>query len=132
MREQRKYKPQDTTGIAGAVAEKGFATTKPVHSAADLSRLVEACEQSLSGEIVRRQRDTVFGVRDALNAISLLKPLANGLPLITLAQAIVGSGARPVRTVFFDKSPDANWRVPRHQDMTIAVKQRKDVPGFDA
>jgi hypothetical protein len=39
-------------------------------------------------------------------------------------------GERPVRGIFFDKVPEANWKVPWHQDITIAVKARIDVPGF--
>lgn len=35
-----------------------------------------------------------------------------------------------VRALFFNKSPDANWYVTWHQDLTIAVQQRIDVPGF--
>ena len=38
---------------------------------------------------------------------------------------------RPVRVLYFDKNPDANWAVPWHQDRTIAVAQRIDVPGYD-
>jgi hypothetical protein len=30
----------------------------------------------------------------------------------------------------FDKSPRRNWSVARHQDRTIAVRERRDVPGF--
>ncbi len=39
-------------------------------------------------------------------------------------------GARPVRAVLFDKSPDHNWFVPWHQDRTIAVQRRVDMAGF--
>ena len=39
-------------------------------------------------------------------------------------------GAKPVRAVLFDKTPESNWVVPWHQDRTIAVKQRVDQDGF--
>lgn len=39
-------------------------------------------------------------------------------------------GARAVRAVWFDKTPQANWLVPWHQDRTIAVRERRDVLGF--
>jgi len=38
--------------------------------------------------------------------------------------------AFPVRALFFDKVPDANWKVPWHQDITIAVRERIDTLGF--
>ena len=37
---------------------------------------------------------------------------------------------RPVRAIFFDKSPGTNWLVPWHQDLTIAVTHQTDAPGF--
>jgi ectoine hydroxylase-related dioxygenase (phytanoyl-CoA dioxygenase family) len=36
----------------------------------------------------------------------------------------------PVRAIYFDKTPQANWSVGWHQDLAIAVKQRREVPGF--
>ena len=35
-----------------------------------------------------------------------------------------------VRGILFDKTPGANWKVGWHQDLSIAVKKRVDVPGF--
>jgi ectoine hydroxylase-related dioxygenase (phytanoyl-CoA dioxygenase family) len=35
-----------------------------------------------------------------------------------------------VRGIFFDKTPDANWKVPYHQDLSIAVKGKAEVEGF--
>jgi ectoine hydroxylase-related dioxygenase (phytanoyl-CoA dioxygenase family) len=36
----------------------------------------------------------------------------------------------PVRGILFDKIPEANWKVPWHQDVTIAVQEKIDSPGF--
>jgi hypothetical protein len=47
-----------------------------------------------------------------------------------VALNLMGSEARPVRAVLFDKTPDANWAVAWHQDRTIVVQQREDVPGY--
>jgi ectoine hydroxylase-related dioxygenase (phytanoyl-CoA dioxygenase family) len=45
-------------------------------------------------------------------------------------EPILGPDAFPVRSLLFDKSPDANWDVPWHQDTTIAVERKADVQGF--
>jgi ectoine hydroxylase-related dioxygenase (phytanoyl-CoA dioxygenase family) len=37
---------------------------------------------------------------------------------------------RAVRGIYFDKSPEANWIVAWHQDLTLAVHRQIDVPGF--
>lgn len=38
--------------------------------------------------------------------------------------------AEPVRTVAFNKSQNANWGVPWHQDRVIAVAAKEDVTGY--
>jgi ectoine hydroxylase-related dioxygenase (phytanoyl-CoA dioxygenase family) len=43
---------------------------------------------------------------------------------------MLGTKARVVRGLLFDKTPDANWKVAWHQDLSIAVRQRIEVPGF--
>ncbi len=38
--------------------------------------------------------------------------------------------ARVVRGILFDKTPEANWAVPPHQDLNVAVEERHDVEGY--
>jgi ectoine hydroxylase-related dioxygenase (phytanoyl-CoA dioxygenase family) len=45
-------------------------------------------------------------------------------------EAVLGRGARVVRGILFDKTEDANWKVPWHQDVTIAVTRRVEAEGF--
>jgi len=42
----------------------------------------------------------------------------------------LGGDAQPVRAILFDKSPSANWALGWHQDRTVAVRARADVPGY--
>jgi Phytanoyl-CoA dioxygenase (PhyH) len=47
-----------------------------------------------------------------------------------LAAKLAGCFARPVRLLFFDKTPQSNWAVPWHQDRTIAVDEQIDLDGY--
>ncbi len=47
-----------------------------------------------------------------------------------LVAAAIGEAAWPVRAVLFDKSDGNNWALGWHQDRTIVVQRRADVPGF--
>jgi hypothetical protein len=47
-----------------------------------------------------------------------------------IACTIIGDGAFPVRALLFDKTPANNWPLGWHQDRTIAIKARADLPGF--
>jgi hypothetical protein len=47
-----------------------------------------------------------------------------------IARAAIGPQARPVRAIFFDKTNANNWALGWHQDRTIAVENRIELPGF--
>ena len=47
-----------------------------------------------------------------------------------LVEPIVGPRAFCARAILFDKTPDANWKVPFHQDLSIAVREPREVEGF--
>ncbi|WP_374598646.1 phytanoyl-CoA dioxygenase family protein [Sphingosinicella sp.] len=47
-----------------------------------------------------------------------------------IASMALGSLARPVRAILFNKTPETNWALAWHQDRTICVKERCEVEGF--
>ena len=59
-----------------------------------------------------------------------VRQLAGSAPIRDLAEQVLGANCRPARATLFDKRLDANWKVPWHQDVTIAVQWRADVAGF--
>ncbi|WP_084607391.1 phytanoyl-CoA dioxygenase family protein [Sphingomonas jaspsi] len=50
--------------------------------------------------------------------------------LNSLVSERLGRPARPVRAILFDKTKSLNWVLAWHQDRTIAVAERHDVPGY--
>jgi len=82
-----------------------------------LSRL-EAIVAKLPGDRAGIRLHGVEGLAE------LLAPQATGVA------DLLGDDARPVRAILFDKSAAANWALGWHQDRTIAVKARADMPGY--
>lgn len=70
------------------------------------------------------------GRRNLLRDSPLAAQVADSREVRALVEPVLGAEAFPVRAIFFDKTPEANWRVAWHQDVTIAVTGRVDVPGF--
>lgn len=56
--------------------------------------------------------------------------LAAVQPILDSVRRLVGGTARAVRAIAFDKRADANWALAWHQDRTIEVRERREVPGF--
>jgi len=46
------------------------------------------------------------------------------------ASKALGAAAKPVRAILFDKSAATNWSLAWHQDRTICVREKIEVPGF--
>jgi ectoine hydroxylase-related dioxygenase (phytanoyl-CoA dioxygenase family) len=73
-----------------------------------------------------------YGMRNLLRRSPAIHAVAHSAEVKGLAEAVLGPDAFPVRAILFDKHPGANWRVGWHQDLTIAVKERIEIAGFDA
>jgi len=65
-----------------------------------------------------------------MQRVAEIAGLAMSSKIIGLLGSLLKREPFPVRSIFFDKTPDANWLVPWHQDLSIAVKERVDVPGY--
>jgi hypothetical protein len=50
--------------------------------------------------------------------------------LFELAAQRLENTPKAVRAILFDKSPDTNWLVTWHQDLTIAVREKREASGF--
>lgn len=72
------------------------------------------------------------GVRNLLEDSAEVAALGRSGPLRALASSVLGAQCGVVRVIYFDKTPDTNWRVIWHQDLTIAVQNEHATPGYGA
>jgi hypothetical protein len=68
--------------------------------------------------------------RRGILSLPAVARLARSERLLGLVRPHLPSEPLPVRAIYFDKSPDANWLVSWHQDLTLALRTRVEVPGF--
>lgn len=115
--------------VRDAVEREGFSIVSGVFSGTEIRRLVEALQGISDASSVRR-RGGVFAVRNLLDVAPAVRELADSTSVRFLASAVLGKQIRPVRGILFDKIPDANWTVPWHQDLTIAVQARVEAEGY--
>jgi hypothetical protein len=69
-------------------------------------------------------------LRNLLDRVPAVRDLAGSNRFRGLAEAALGGPAFVIRGLYFDKTPAANWLVPWHQDLTIAVMERCEAEGF--
>jgi len=76
----------------------------------------------------RRKRGVVFARRNLLSS-PFVRQLIVSEPAVSLVDQI-STGSIAIRAILFDKTGNANWTVPWHQDRSIAVAEKINVPGF--
>ena len=72
------------------------------------------------------------GLRNVLRLSASAMAFATSPPVVSLVGGLLDGPPFPVRAILFDKTEAANWGVPWHQDLAIAVAERIETPGFGA
>ncbi len=68
-------------------------------------------------------------IRNLLEKIPALKKIIFNSNLLSILRRM-NQGLFLTKAIFFDKSPEANWYVTWHQDLTINVKDKIEAEGF--
>lgn len=102
--------------------ERGFA----MHRALLAERELGSLRDELGQFSVSKGRG---GVRGLLSRSPRLRELARGA-VGHLASSLMEGRVRAVKLTLFDKTREANWTLPLHQDRVIAVEDRKELEGF--
>ena len=121
----------DVSSYAAGVERGGYAMVEGVISPAQVQALREAIADLPEGKELRR-RQNVYGVRNLLKICPEVRRLAASVEIRKLVTPLLGEDCFAVRAMFFDKVPDANWKLGWHQDSFIAVRERVEAAGFIA
>src|SRR5262245_19142503 len=97
------------------------------HGFAVASRVIDAARQQ---EFLSVLGPTSGAGRRGVLALPAVATLARSVRLLDLVRPHFSSEPFPVRAIYFDKSREANWMVSWHQDLTLAVRARVEIPGF--
>jgi ectoine hydroxylase-related dioxygenase (phytanoyl-CoA dioxygenase family) len=87
--------------------------------------LDEATLQSFSAQF-----DNTHHPERNLLSVPSVQALATSSPVREIMETVLGPQCFAVRGIFFNKTRTSNWKVVWHQDLTIAVRERKNVEGF--
>ena len=128
----RFHLPAMNISYSDDVARNGFAVIEHFVDSKTINLLLGEVANAGMDNLGSQRSGRVFGLRNLLNAVPFTRAFANSASIRSLVEPILGSSARVVRAIYFDKHKDANWKVAWHQDVTIAVREKLDVDGFSA
>jgi len=104
-------------GLKPNVAEHGFA-------------VIESCLDDSTVDLLRDHLDENKHAQRNLLSVPIVRQLAMSRPVREIVDAILGPQCFAVRGILFNKTQESNWKVVWHQDLTIAVRERREVDGF--
>jgi ectoine hydroxylase-related dioxygenase (phytanoyl-CoA dioxygenase family) len=114
--------------IAVDLEQQGFCVVPNIAGAPMIAALKAVFEQA---DLARAERDgQTYGARNLLGLAEVRAAAA--LPTVTACLLpILQEGFSAVRGIFFDKTAGANWPVLWHQDMSLALRERRELPGWN-
>jgi len=77
----------------------------------------------------RTRQGTIYAARNLLQ-ISEVQRLVQSPEVRALVEPFLDKAAFAVRGILFDKNNAANWKVIWHQDISIAIKEKFETPGY--
>ncbi len=114
----------DFTALTGSprfVAMPGYTQHPQVIPPTTLALLLAEAQR-----LAAREPEAAHGIRDVLRK----SPLVRSLSRAPWLRALLPADMVCVRGILFDKTPEANWLVPWHQDITLCVREPRDIPGY--
>lgn len=113
-----------------SLQEKGYAIIDQVFTSEEITRMTDRLANMDAARPAFRKTDDLFAVRRFLQEVPEMPDLVFTPRLNTLINTHFGEGYFPVKSIYFDKPEKSNWFVAWHQDLTISVDKRMEMPGF--
>lgn len=112
------------------IADNGFTVIENIFTGMEADALVSLIQQADSSNDTFRKTKDLFAIRQFLKEVPEVVPAIFTPALKATINELFGEGYQAVKSIYFDKPGDSNWFVSYHQDLTISVKEKADVPGF--
>ncbi len=116
--------------LANAIAQRGFVLVPDLASEGEgqVQTLLAALEAARDSHGARKAGSGVYAIRNVLR-IEAVCDFAHS-DAVQSVLAPISEDFVATRGILFDKTPGANWKVGWHQDLSIAVRHKIEVPEF--
>lgn len=113
-----------------SIQENGFTVINNVFSEEEIKKIGEIIQNIDTSKETFRKSDDLFAIRQFLKEIPQVRELVFNENIKNIITKIFGEKYVVVKSIYFDKPEKSNWYVAYHQDLTISVDKKTDLPGF--
>lgn len=118
------------TNLKNKLEQSGYAIIENVIPTSVIEDVIHAIDSIDAANVVKSKNDSTYGIRDILSQAPSIKEFATSNLITKILSPLFGSPASLVKGMYFNKTTEANWKVPYHQDLTIAVKSKHTITDF--
>lgn len=108
----------------------GHTTINNIYTTAEVATLTNIINNAHKTNPNFRGSNNLFAIRQFLKEVPEAIPHIFNHNLKEVITNTFGSNYFITKSIYFDKLPASNWFVAWHQDITISVKEKAEVPGY--
>jgi ectoine hydroxylase-related dioxygenase (phytanoyl-CoA dioxygenase family) len=120
----------NTDNYKQILSAKGFTVIEDIYNADEIRAILAEIDRANSDKTTFRKTGDLFAIRQFLKEI----PAINGIIFNNKLKAVIadffGDDYFVVKSIYFDKPEKSNWFVAWHQDLTISVDRKVELPGY--
>ena len=103
----------EQNSLAERLHEHGYAIEPEVLAPDVADQLAAEIQQALRSDDESPRGE--YAMRQLLQSVPGVRAVADSAPVQRLVESVLGAGRFVVRSIFFDKTEEANWKVPWHR-----------------
>ena len=108
--------------MRNSLREKGFKIIENIYSSKEIDEILTLLDS--------KEIDNKFGIREFLMDHPEIQEKVFTKKLKKIIHQIAPNCHKSIKSIYFDKPPSANWIVNWHQDLTINLRNRKEVENY--
>ena len=108
----------------------GFSIIDAVYSEKEVEQILTTIEKADKSNETFRKSSDLFAIRQFLKEVPEAKYLIYNTKLKEIVNTLFGNNFFTVKSIYFDKPETSNWYVAYHQDLTISVDKKIELPDF--
>lgn len=111
--------------------ETGFLIEQELYTSFEIQQISMLLNSHIEEKRLQQKNSSVFAIRRFFQEIPVILPLVMKPEVISHINRLFGEGYFISKSIYFDKPQSSNWFVSYHQDLSIAVKTRKEIKGYE-
>ena len=114
------------------ILNDGFTIIEAIYNPKEIELIVKLINQSDQSNDAFRKTTGLFAIRQFVKEIPGVIPVVFNQRLRMIINDLFGDDYFVVKSIYFDKPENSNWFVGWHQDLTISVNKKIEMPGYSS